>query len=111
MCLNFLLATPLCLLLCLFFSSPRVVGWQGLVAAGYVGLFEMGITFVLWSLALRTSERVARVSNLIFLAPFLSLFFIQSILGEAIHPATLVGLLMIVPGALIQQLQREKAAA
>jgi drug/metabolite transporter (DMT)-like permease len=109
MTLNFLLATPLCLALCLLFSSPWIGDWRGLAAAGYVGAFEMGITFVIWSIALKTTSRVALVGNLIFLAPFLSLFFIQGVLGESIHPATLVGLMLIVPGALLQQLRRGKA--
>jgi len=106
LCLNFLLAVPVCLLLCGFFSSLELPDWRGLAAAAYVGLFEMGITFMLWSAALRAASRVAMVSNLIFLAPFISLVFIQLILGEAIHPATIIGLLFIVPAALVQQLRR-----
>lgn len=107
MCLKFLLAVPVCLALCLVFSSPGPLPWQGLVGSAYIGLFEMGITFVLWSAALMSASRVARVSNLIFLSPLLSLVFIQSILGEPIVAATLVGLALIIPGALIQQLHSE----
>jgi drug/metabolite transporter (DMT)-like permease len=107
MCLKFLLSVPVCLVLCLMFSSLGPLPWQGLLGAGYIGLFEMGITFVLWSAALMSASRVARVSNLIFLAPLLSLIFIQSILGEPIVAATLVGLALIIPGALIQQLHSE----
>ena len=106
MCLNFALAIPICLVLCLGFSQPWVSDWRGLAAAVYVGLFEMGITFVLWSMALQSASRIARVSNLIFLAPFVSLFLIQSILKEPIHESTIVGLLLIVPAAMLQQMQR-----
>jgi drug/metabolite transporter (DMT)-like permease len=106
LCLNFLLALPVCVLLCHLFSSLVLPGWPGLLAASYVGLFEMGVTFLLWSAALRSARRVARVSNLIFLSPFLSLIFIQAILGEVIHPATLLGLCLIVPAALLQQLEK-----
>ena len=38
-----------------------------------------------------------------FLNPFLSLLLIQFILGEAIHPFTLVGLCLIVAGVALQQ--------
>jgi drug/metabolite transporter (DMT)-like permease len=103
MCLNFTLATPICLALCLLFSTPVVSAWQGLAGALWVGLFEMGLTFALWATALKKASRVARVSNLIFLSPFLSLVLIYFILDEAIHPATVVGLLLIIPGALLQQ--------
>lgn len=106
LCLNFLLAVPLCLLLCAYFSSLRIKSWPGLGAGIYVGLFEMGITFVLWSMALQNTTRIARISNLIFLAPFLSLMLIQTVLGESIHPSTLVGLLLIVPAAMFHQMQR-----
>jgi drug/metabolite transporter (DMT)-like permease len=106
MCLNFLLAVPMCLFLCLLFSRPGFASWAGLGAAIYVGFFEMGITFVLWSLALQHTSRIARISNLIFLAPFLSLFLIQTVLQEQIHPSTIVGLLLIVPAAMFQQMHR-----
>jgi drug/metabolite transporter (DMT)-like permease len=101
--LNFALATPAAWLLCALFSSIEVSGWRGPAAALYVGLFEMGITFVLWSTALRLASTVARVGNLIFLSPLFSLVFIATILGETIHPATLVGLALIIPGVLLQQ--------
>jgi drug/metabolite transporter (DMT)-like permease len=76
----------------------------GLLAATYVGTFEMGLTFVLWISALRLSRTTAQVSGLIFLAPFLSLVWIHLVLGEAIHPSTVVGLGLIVGG--IMALQR-----
>ena len=106
LCLNFLLAAPVCLLLCALFSSLKPPPWQGLAAAAYAGMFEMGVTFLLWSAALRRTSRVSRIASLIFLAPFLSLAFISGILGEPIHPATVVGLCLIVPAALYQQKRR-----
>jgi drug/metabolite transporter (DMT)-like permease len=87
-----------------------VPGWRGLAAAAYVGVFEMGLTFALWSTALRLSSGVSRIGNLIFLSPLMSLVFIATILGEAIHPATLVGLALIIPGVLLQQRQPVAAA-
>ncbi|MFV0276479.1 MAG: DMT family transporter [Parahaliea sp.] len=111
LCLNFTLAAPLAWLLCALFSSPVVGDWRGLLAAAYVGLFEMGLTFALWSTALRLASGVSRVGNLIFLSPLFSLVFISSILGEAIHPATLLGLALILPGVLLQQTGRSAAPA
>jgi drug/metabolite transporter (DMT)-like permease len=106
LCVNFILAMPFAFILCIGFSDLALPGWQALASAVYVGLFEMGITFALWSTALRLSSSVARVGNLIFLSPILSLVFIATILGETIHPATLVGLALIIPGVLLQQMQR-----
>lgn len=106
LCLNFLVAVPAALFLCALFSSLTLPGWRGLAGAAYVGLFEMGVTFALWSTALRLSSGVSRIGNLIFLAPLGSLVFIATILGEPIHPATLVGLALIIPGVLLQQSQK-----
>lgn len=91
-------------LIALVFSEPVVWGWQGLLAASYVGLFEMGVTFWLWQTALHKTEHTAGISSLIFLSPFLSLVFISQILGEAIHSATIWGLCLIIAGILIQKL-------
>ena len=109
LCLNFAIAAPAALALCATFSSLVIPGWTGLAGAAYVGLFEMGVTFALWSTALRLSSGVSRVGNLIFLSPLVSLVFIATILGEAIHPATLVGLALIIPGVLLQQRQQPAA--
>ncbi|WP_439106282.1 DMT family transporter [Congregibacter sp.] len=99
----FVCAAPLSLLLCLFWGGGLPPLGGGLASAVYVGLFEMGFTWLLWSTALRAASNVSRVGNLIFLSPMLSLVFIALILGEAIHPATLIGLALIVPGVILQQ--------
>lgn len=82
-----------------------------LYSAIYVGLFEMGVTWLLWSSAMRLASNVSRVGNLIFLSPILSLVFISTILGEAIHPATVLGLALIVPGILLQQGSQSEGGA
>jgi len=104
----FVCAAPLSLLLCVFWGGGFPPLGRGLLSAVYVGLFEMGFTWMLWSTALQAASNVSRVGNLIFLSPMLSLVFIGSILGEVIHPATLVGLALIVPGILLQQQSRAK---
>lgn len=106
------------LFLCFSISLPLisvVLFWQGLWAlpsikggllSAYVGLFEMGITFIFWLMAMKRAENVAAVSNLIFISPFLSLVIIQYFLGEKVEIATVVGLLMIIVGLLIQKVGR-----
>ena len=105
--LNFLAAFPCILAATLAFSALPPLGWAGLLAGAYVGLFEMGLTFVLWlsamRLAARTPSGTARVANLIFLSPFLSLVFIHFLLGEAIRASTLAGLVCIIAGNALQQ--------
>lgn len=76
---------------------------KGLPAAVYIGLFELGITYILWMQAMKLSVNNAKTGNLIFLSPFLSLIFIHFILGETIYVTTFIGLAFIVSGIWIQQ--------
>jgi drug/metabolite transporter (DMT)-like permease len=76
---------------------------KGLPAAVYIGLFELGITYILWMKAMHLSENNAQMGNLIFLSPFLSLVFIHFILGETIFITTFIGLAFIISGIWYQQ--------
>ena len=71
---------------------------------------EMAVAFLFWSSALRLSRNTSRVSNLIFLSPFVSLMIINRVLGEEIYPTTLYGLVMIVAALLLQQWTHVKNA-
>ena len=77
-------------------------GLTGIVASLYVGIFEMGITFFFWLKALRMASTTAKVSNLVYLAPFLSLIFVHYIIHEPVYYTTPVGLVFIITGILIQ---------
>ncbi len=103
--LNFLLAMPFALLVCWIFSTPVVTDWRALAGATYVGFFEMGISFVLWLAALKNSENTAKVGNMIFLSPFLSLILIHFIVGETIASSTYLGLVLIMGGLALQRVK------
>lgn len=75
----------------------------GTLGSVYTGLFEMGITFVLWLKALKLSRTTAKVSNLIYLSPFFSLIIIKFAVGEKILVSTIIGLVLIVAGILLQR--------
>ncbi|PXX47994.1 DMT family transporter [Aquitalea magnusonii] len=102
--LNFLLSLPLTLAFCAFSGELKPVAWQGLAGAAYVGGLEMGFTFVLWLSAMKLTSSTARIANLIFLSPLLSLGLIHFIVGEPILPSTLIGLGLILGGLLLQKL-------
>lgn len=76
---------------------------KALMGSIYIGLFEMSVTFLIWLTALKSSEKTAPVANLIYLAPFLSLVCIHYILAEAINPATVIGLILIITGILFHK--------
>lgn len=91
-----------------FFSSFRVTAGTGFYAAVYVGIFEVGITYVLWMKAMQLSTSNAKIGNLVFMAPFLSLVFIHFILKETIFITTFTGLIFIVAGIFLQQLDKKR---
>lgn len=112
--LNFLFGLPVIAVFCGLTEGINLPDPGALAAAVYVGVFEMGVAFVLWSYAMKKAENTSRVSNLIFISPFLSLVFIYFILGEQILPSTYIGLVLIVAGLWLQQkkvLAREQALA
>jgi len=78
---------------------------NGLWGAVYIGMFEMGITFFLWLNALKFAATTAKISNLVFLSPFISLIFIRYFVGESILPSTVAGLFLIISGILLQQFE------
>jgi len=100
---NFLVGFVFIAPLMLVFSSFPLYDKLALPAAVYSGLFEMGITFVVWMTALKLTKSTAKISNLIFFAPFISLFIINLVLKEDILPSTIIGLAVIILGILIDK--------
>jgi drug/metabolite transporter (DMT)-like permease len=91
-------------------GTPRVVSLRGAIGAVYVGLFEMGVTFSLWLTALRLVDRTARISNLVFLSPFISLLLVHTVLGEPIALSTIGGFTLVVFGIALQVVQPRRSS-
>ncbi|MBE0644612.1 MAG: EamA family transporter [Bacteroidetes bacterium] len=87
----------------LFLPGKEPLTIIGTLGAMYVGVFEMGLTFVFWLQALKLSSSTDRVSNLVYLSPFLSLIVIHFVVGEAIFLSTVTGLVLIVSGIIMQK--------
>jgi drug/metabolite transporter (DMT)-like permease len=77
------------------------LSWRRVGYGAWVGLVEMGVTFLMWQQALRRTAHAGRIAQLIFLSPFISLFLIDRVLGEHVRPSSFVGLAAIVSGLLI----------
>jgi drug/metabolite transporter (DMT)-like permease len=105
--LNFLFASIFSFGAGLFFADFWDINPNGIYGAIYVGSFEMGITFVLWLKALSIAESKAKLSNIIYLVPFVSLIFIHFFVGEQIYWTTFVGLIIIVGSILFQQIGKQ----
>ena len=74
--------------------------FSGLLCAAWIGLCEMGLTFILWMRALNLA-RAGSISHIVYLSPFLSLLWINRILGETIRGSSVAGLCLIVCGILV----------
>jgi len=102
---NFVFGLVYLLLFAILFTDFSWPDPKGIPAAIYIGMFELGITYILWMKAMHLSENNAKTGNLIFLSPFISLVFIHFILGEAIFATTFIGLALIISGIWFQQKQ------
>jgi drug/metabolite transporter (DMT)-like permease len=79
-----------------------IISLKGLSASVYVGIFEMGLTFFFWLKALQLAETSDKVSNLVYLAPFISMILLYFIIKEPVYYTTPVGLILIISGIYIQ---------
>lgn len=100
---NFAFGTIYILIVVLLFSDFREIQLKGVLGSVYIGLFEMGITYFLWLKALKLSINTAKVSNLVYISPFISLMIIRNVVGEKILVSTIIGLVFIISGIIIQQ--------
>ncbi|NOR74083.1 MAG: EamA family transporter [Draconibacterium sp.] len=105
--MNFCFGTIYLLIAVILFSDFKMQFGTAFYAVIYIGFFEAGITYILWMKAMELSTNNAKIGNLVFLAPFISLVFIHFILNETIYITTFIGLIFIVTGIFIQQLDKK----
>jgi len=103
MFLNFGFGSIYSLILLIVIGRLRIPSAGVMLGAGYIGLFEMGLTFLLWLSALRLVDTPVRISNLVFISPFLSLVWIHLVVGEPLFVTTMLGLVFIVTGIIVQK--------
>lgn len=102
-------------------ASVMAVAWA-LIAGGlevpsgrqflglaYNGMVCNGLAYLLWSLAIDMGN-TAVIANLAYLSPFVSLLVTHFALGERITLWSVVGLLLIVSGILVQNMGKSKEA-
>jgi len=101
--LIFLFSLPYIFLIAVLNDDLVIPSVRGLIGSAYIGLFEMGVSVVLWQLALKTSTTVSKVASLVFVTPFLSLLVLYFVLKEAILPSTIIGVILICLGLILQK--------
>ena len=101
--LIFLFSLPYILIITYFSNSFIIPSLKGVIGSAYIGLFEMGISVVLWQSALKISTTVSRVASLVFITPFLSLLILHFVLKEDILTSTIFGVILICSGLILQK--------
>lgn len=101
--LSFLVGLPFIVMALLATEALPTWNIEAILAGVYVGLFEMGVTFVLWLIALKKAQRTASITTLVFITPVLSIGFIAWILHESIERSTYIGLGFILAALALQQ--------
>jgi len=106
--MNFLFGFIYTLIYSVLTGNLVIPGTEAIAGVIYIGLFEMGITFVIWLNALKLAANTAKISNLVYLSPFISLIIVSVAVKEEIMASTLAGLLLIIGGIMLQHLIRKK---
>ncbi|MDC1318683.1 DMT family transporter [Candidatus Thioglobus sp.] len=107
--LIFLFSLPYILIITYFSNSFVIPSLKGVIGSAYIGLFEMGISVVLWQSALKISTTVSRVASLVFITPFLSLLILHFVLKEDILASTIFGVILICSGLILQKYFTKKS--
>lgn len=81
--------------------------WKPIEGTQWLGMLWLGVVidavaYLLWALALKDDENTAKIANLAYLTPFLSLVVSAIVLKEQITMRAVIALIFIVGGILLQ---------
>jgi len=102
---SYLFASVIIAIVVLVFDSFPGITPRLCLGALWIGIAVMALGFVFWFLALQLGD-TAKMSNMLFLTPFLSLLYISLLTDEKIHPTSIAGLAVIVAGIIIQNYKK-----
>ncbi len=105
---NFIFGFFYILIIATISGELQSISREGFYGVSYIGTIEMGIAFALWLTALKLAPTTAKVSNLIYISPFLSLIFVSIFVGEKIMLSSWIGLVFIVIGIFLQQVSNRR---
>jgi len=97
----------LTLIILLGSGGVRPMGLLPILGFGWNGVFVMALATTAWTIALE-SGATAKISNLAYITPFLSLVWTAIFLKEEIRLLSVLGLCIIVLGILIQLVEPKK---
>ncbi len=92
---------------CSSILGPVTEVWKPIEGAQWLGMLWLGVivdavAYLLWALALKDAGNTAKIANLAYLTPFLSLVISAIVLKEQVSLRAIIALLFIVGGILFQ---------
>lgn len=89
---------------CLIFESPvPIIGWQW-AGIAWLGIVVNAVAYLLWALALKGAKDSAKIANLAYLVPFLSIVLSAVVLEEQISINAVIAVVLIMGGILLQSI-------
>ena len=89
--------------------SPKELheGWKPITGTQWLGILWLGVVidavaYLLWALSLKDVGNTAKIANLAYLTPFLSLIISAVTFKNGIEPNEVIALVFIVGGILLQ---------
>lgn len=92
---------------CSAILGPITEDWKPIEGTQWLGMLWLGVVidavaYLLWALALKGVKNTAKIANLAYLTPFLSLVVSAVVLSEQVSFRAIVALIFIVGGILLQ---------
>lgn len=91
----------------IFEAWQPITGWQW-AGVAWLGIVVNAVAYLLWALALKGARDSAKIANLAYLVPFLSIVLSALILKEQIACTAAIALVLIIGGILLQSIQIKK---
>ena len=88
----------------LIFESPQPISGWAWTGLAWLGVVVNAVAYLLWAIALKNSEDSAKIANLAYLVPFLSIILSAIVLKEQITVSAVLALILIVGGILLQSI-------
>ena len=98
---------------CSFVLSLFFEKWQPIIGVQWLGIAWLGIVvnavaYLLWAIALKDASDSAKIANLAYLVPFISIIISWFVLKEQITINAVFALVLIIGGILLQSVSLKK---
>jgi drug/metabolite transporter (DMT)-like permease len=107
MMLFYLSSFSVSIVYCLFAKKVFIPEINQLIGLLWIGVFTSATAFTSWALALEKGD-TARISNIAYITPFISLVWTSIVLKEKLSIYSVIGLMIIILGIFIQMKNDKK---